>query len=71
MQTRTRVPSGPAPHSPPPAPSTSAPSPSEADDRSERGLAAEVRESLLLLGFAVGATVGLTAAAQAVLALLA
>ena len=35
------------------------------------GLGAEVRESLLLLTFAVGVTVGLTAAAQAALALLA
>ena len=34
------------------------------------GLGAEVRESLLLLGFAVGVTVGLTTAAQAALALL-
>ena len=35
------------------------------------GLGAELRESLLLLTFAVGVTVGLTAAAQAALALLA
>ena len=35
------------------------------------GLGAEVRESLLLLGFALGATVGLTAAAQAALSALA
>jgi hypothetical protein len=34
------------------------------------GLGAELRESLLLLGFAVGVTVGLTTAAQAALALL-
>jgi len=34
------------------------------------GLGAEVRESLLLLGFAVGVTVGLTTAAQAALTLL-
>jgi hypothetical protein len=34
------------------------------------GLGAEVRESLMLLGFAVGVTVGLTTAAQAALALL-
>ena len=34
------------------------------------GLGAELRESLLLLSFAVGATVGLTTAAQAALALL-
>ena len=33
-------------------------------------LGAEVRESLLLLAFAVGVTVGLTAAAQAALAVL-
>ena len=37
----------------------------------QAGLGAEVRESLLLLTFAVGVTVGLTAAAQAALALLA
>ncbi len=41
----------------PPAPHTS-------------GLGAELRESLLLLTFAVGVTVGLTTAAQAALALL-
>lgn len=34
------------------------------------GLGAELRESLLLLGFAVGVTVGLTTAAQAALTLL-
>ena len=34
------------------------------------GLGAELRESLVLLGFAVGVTVGLTTAAQAALALL-
>ena len=34
------------------------------------GLGAEVRESLLLLTFAVGVTVGLTTAAQAALAAL-
>ena len=34
------------------------------------GLGAELCESLLLLGFAVGVTVGLTTAAQAALALL-
>ncbi len=34
------------------------------------GLAAELRESLLLLGFAVGVTVGLTTAAQAALSAL-
>ena len=58
MDTQTLVPPGDAPHSPPPAP------------RTETGLAAELRESLLLLGFAVGVTVGLTTAAQAALALL-
>jgi hypothetical protein len=41
------------------------------DDRGGSSLAAEVRESLFLLGFAVAVTVGLTAAAQAALALLA
>ena len=44
-------------------------SPSDSPLR-RNGLAAEVRESLLLLGFAVGVTVGLTTAAQAALALL-
>ena len=34
------------------------------------GLGAELRESLLLLGFAVAVTVGLTTAAQAALTLL-
>lgn len=34
------------------------------------GLGAEVRESLFLLSFAVGVTVGLTTAAQAALAVL-
>ncbi len=43
-----------APHSPPPG----------------EGLGAEVRESLLLLTFAVAVTVGITTAAQAALALL-
>jgi len=60
MDTSTLVPPGDAPHSPPPPPG----------GRSQTGLAAEVRESLLLLGFAVGVTVGLTTAAQAALALL-
>ena len=60
MDTRTVAPPGDAPHSPPP---TRTP-------RSDSGLAGEVRESLLLLGFAVGVTVGLTTAAQAALALL-
>jgi hypothetical protein len=44
---------------PPPAPPTPAP-----------GLGAELRESLLLLGFAVGVTVGLTTVAQAALSAL-
>ena len=35
------------------------------------GLAAELRESLLLLGFAVGVTVGLTTVVQAALSALA
>ena len=47
-----------APHSPPPG------------SQRDGGLGAEVRESLLLLGFAVAVTVGLTTAAQAALALL-
>ena len=58
MDTDTLVPPGDAPHSPPPP------------QGRESGLAAEVRESLLLLGFAVSVTVGLTTAAQAALALL-
>ena len=49
---------------PPGEPSDSAPPPSG-------GLGAEVRESLLLLSFAVAVTVGVTTAAQAALALLA
>ncbi len=64
MDTQTLVPPGDAPHSPPPQPRRSTRS------GSDGGLAAEVRESLLLLGFAVGVTVGLTTAAQAALALL-
>jgi hypothetical protein len=44
-----------APPTPPPAPS----------------LGAEVRESLMLLGFALGVTVGLTTVAQAALSALA
>jgi hypothetical protein len=55
-------PSAEAPHSPPPG--------TQSDSRRDGGLGAEVRESLLLLGFAVGVTVGLTTAAQAALALL-
>ena len=51
-----------APHSPPPG--------SRRDGQRDGGLGAEVRESLLLLGFAVAVTVGLTTAAQAALALL-
>ena len=42
----------------------------DAPASSAPGLGAELRESLLLLGFAVGVTVGLTTAAQAALALL-
>jgi hypothetical protein len=53
-----------APDSRPDTPSDDAPAPRGT------GLGAEVRESLLLLGFAVGVTVGLTTAAQAALALL-
>ena len=52
-----------SPHTSPPA------APSRSGGR-RTGLAAEVRESLLLLGFAVVTTVGLTTAAQAALALL-
>jgi hypothetical protein len=63
MDTDTLVPTGDAPHSPPPPPAARG-------ARGPGGLAAEVRESLLLLGFAVGVTVGLTTAAQAALALL-
>ena len=44
--------------------------PDDAPARRAPGLGAELRESLLLLGFAVGVTVGLTTAAQAALALL-
>ena len=36
----------------------------------QQGLGAELRESLMLLGFAVGVTVGLTTAAQAALSAL-
>lgn len=39
-------------------------------DADAGGLAGEVRQSLLLLGLAVGVTVGLTTAAQAALAVL-
>ena len=56
MTTSTDTAPGDAPHTAPPA--------------SGHGLGAEVRESLLLLAFAVGVTVGLTTAAQAALALL-
>jgi len=52
----TRTDAPPAPTSPP------APAP---------GLGAEVRESLMLLGFALGVTVGLTTVAQAALSALA
>ena len=52
----------------PPEQTTPPPAPPQA--RGRGGLGAELRESLLLLGFAVGTTVGLTAAAQAALALL-
>ena len=44
--------------------------PADAAPQRTPGLGAELRESLLLLGFAVGVTVGLTTAAQAALALL-
>ena len=66
MDTQTLVPPGEAPPSPPPSAAN------RPTDRSgtDGGLAAEVRESLLLLGFAVGVTVGLTTAAQAALAVL-
>ena len=66
MDTSTLTPPGEtSPHTPPPAAE-----PSRADRRST-GLGAELRESLLLLGFAVVTTVGLTTAAQAALAVLA
>lgn len=71
MDTRTLLPPGEtAPHSSPPAgATTTGPAPSRAP-RAQSGLGAEVRESLLLLGFAVATTVGLTAAAQAAITLL-
>ncbi len=56
-----------APDTRPDTPSDDAPA---SRARSASGLGAELRESLLLLGFAVGVTVGLTTAAQAALALL-
>ena len=51
------------------SPSTDTPPPPAAHASS--GLGAELRESLLLLGFAVGVTVGLTTVAQAALTALA
>ena len=63
METTTLSPGSPGetvPHTAPPAPAPLAPT----------GLGAEVRESLLLLTFAVAVTVGLTTAAQAALSLL-
>jgi len=53
-----------------PAPAAPAPAAPPRRSRVSSGLGAEVRESLLLLGFAVVTTVGLTTAAQAALALL-
>ena len=52
----------------PPGAASSAPNPEPA--RSAPGLGAELRESVLLLSFAVVVTVGLTTAAQAALAVL-
>jgi hypothetical protein len=54
----------------PPAEAEPAPCDAPPVPEARSGLAAEVRESLMLLGFAVGVTVGLTTAAQAALALL-
>ena len=62
MSTVTSTPGDTSPHSTSPH---SAPPPG-----GTAGLGAEVRESLLLLAFAVGVTVGLTTAAQAALAVL-
>ena len=59
------------PHSSPRPDAAPRPDTAAQDDPVGSGLAAEVRESLFLLGFAVTVTVGLTAAAQAALALLA
>ena len=72
MDTSTLVPPGgtPAAHT---AADTSSRSPEPPSDRHRSvrtGLAAEVRESLMLLGFATAVTVGLTTAAQAALVLL-
>jgi hypothetical protein len=50
------------------SPHTEAPPPPPSSQPS--GLGAELRESLLLLGFALGVTVGLTTAAQAALSAL-
>lgn len=71
MDTSTLLPPGEtSPHSPPPAgASTTSTAPSRTP-RAQAGLGAELRESLLLLTFAVGTTVGLTTAAQAAIALL-
>ena len=75
MDTSTLAPAAPsatavpAPHSAPPADADRT-APSVEAPRVRSALAAEVRESVLLLGFAVGVTLGLTTAAQAALALL-
>jgi hypothetical protein len=45
--------------------------PTTASQAPTQGLGAELRESLLLLGFALGVTVGLTTVAQAALSALA
>ena len=58
---------GGGPHTAPPAVGVRSRGPAA---RRPAGLGAEVRESLMLLGFAVATTVGLTTAAQAALALL-
>lgn len=71
MDTSTLVPPGEtAPHSPPPADASGTGAAPSRAPRAQAGLGAEVRESLLLLGFAAATTVGLTAAAQAAIALL-
>ena len=73
MDTSTLAPSpaapAQAPHSAPPADADRTTAPADGP-RVRSALAAEVRESVLLLGFAVGVTLGLTTAAQAALALL-
>ena len=57
-------------HEPPPPADTASSATAPSKGAATPGLGAEVRESLVLLGFAVAATVGLTTAAQAALAVL-